>query len=87
MENKIVVLSHQLNEVEVDSFFWVDDYGWCFDWYEDQHQIDIDCKTYGKFPSDFLEVNTTQETNICNLLDKVNKKGEITIDELLEYDL
>lgn len=65
---EINVYSHELNEVKVVGFFWLKQYGWCFDWYENEEEKKIDCKTYGIFPSEFVEIDSDYEESIIEFL-------------------
>ena len=71
----IIIFTHNLNTAELNSFFWLDEYGWCFDWYENAKDKEMDCKTYGLFPQDYIDQNGDWEQDIIKFLETKPKKA------------
>ena len=71
------VLSCNLKEVDVISFFWYDEkYKWCFTWYDEDDKVEM----FGCMRIDFLS-DDEKEENVNKFLDTQPKKenGEIPI--------
>ena len=72
----MVILTHTLNYRELNGFFWLNDYGWCFDWYENKELEKADCLTYGLFPSDFIDSGEEYEDKVKAFLQTQSKEDE-----------
>ena len=81
----IIIFTHNLLTAELVSFFWLDDYGWCFDWYDNEHEKEIDCKTYGIFPNDYIDQNGDYENDIKVFLEDKPKDAEIPALDFIEW--
>jgi len=67
--NEIVIFTHNIVTANLENFFWMDEeYGWCFDWYENETERAVDCTTYGLFPKDFIQQNGDLENKISEFL-------------------
>jgi len=70
--NKILVIStvnDYPDEVELQGFFWLDDYGWCFSFGETED----DGGAYGVMTLDFVETKTNYESKILEFLNQISK--------------
>ncbi|KQC33955.1 hypothetical protein AAU57_11920 [Nonlabens sp. YIK11] len=69
----VIILSHELNEVELQGFFYEPNYGWCFSYYENEEEALTDSGSYGLFPADFVETETNHQDRIELFLSKSPK--------------
>ena len=71
-------------EVELQGFFWLNDYGWCFAFGETED----DGGAYGVMDLDFVETRTNYETKILEYLEQQPKeeiRADIPICDFFEW--
>lgn len=85
---EIIIFTHNLITANLISFCYINEYGWCFNWYENEEDKKADCLTYGHFPKDFIDMNGDYEEAIIQFLatkSKDEKASDIPISEFINW--